>query len=478
MTQKSETSSTANAGGVDPEVQPLVNLLTRQRWFGGKARTIASASVRATIPIDGKFTIALLSVTYTDDGEETYFMPVVDTPVGLSDALADTNFARQLYSLIECAETIASPQGVIGGERSALFESFGGRPDELEPIRAAAHDQSNSAVAFGERLFLKIFRKVEPGLNPDYELAKYLTEQTTFRRLPRIAGAIQFKPKVGPTMTLATLQELIRNEGSAWGAMLRNVAASLELASVQPAAGAELLGQRTAELHRALASATQDPALTPEPLTIDDCEALAARLRRTATSVFEMLRQASATLEATTATQTKDLLERGPALVDKFHTLLADDPCCVKTRIHGDYHLGQVLCQNGDFIILDFEGEPARSLAERRAKDSPLRDVAGMLRSFSYVAYAGLFEFTAQNPGEFSRLEPVANAWVRETSETYLRGYLTTARGADFLPAKEQHLATLLDFFLVEKALYEVLYELNNRPAWLRIPLAGILAIA
>ena len=460
-------------------------LLAVQRWFAGKARAIISADLIATVLLEKDLLANLLRITYADGGEETYFLPVVVEADQLRDALCDEGACRRLLEVITQGEVAPATApatrlegGAIWGVHSALFDALRGEPREREPVRAASHDQSNSAIVFGTRFFLKVFRKVEPGLNPDYEIARYLTERTSFARLPRLAGAMEFRSTACPAMTLATLQERVPNDGDAWQAMLRDVRSTLELARPQAMDRIERLGIRTAELHMALANATDNPAFAPESLTSDDCRLLAARLRRTAENVFQLLRQPPEAVDSAIAAQASELLARGPALLNKFSNTLAGEPHCTKTRIHGDYHLGQVLCQGDDFMILDFEGEPARSLAERTAKDSPLKDVAGMLRSFSYAAYAGLFAFTEDDRAGFARLEPLARSWQQQASAAFLRGYFASTQGASFLPPDKRRLTALLDFFIVEKALYEVLYELNHRPPWLRIPLAGILALA
>jgi maltose alpha-D-glucosyltransferase / alpha-amylase len=458
-------------------VNRLERFLGEQRWFAGKARKIEETRILVAVPM-AEFTITLVNVSYTDGVEETYFVPIVTNGGELADALGAEPFCRHLFAIIEHAEVINTQQGTLRGIALPLFSSLCGAQGAIEPIRVVAHDQSNSAIVFGDRLFLKIFRKVEPGLNPDYEVARYLTQQGVFTRLPRVAGAVEFQPPVGSPLTLATLLEWVPNDGSAWDAMLLDVKNAFAQGAARANERIELLGRRTAELHLALSSATEDPAFAPQPLTIDDCESLAARLRRNAELVFHTLAHTSTVFEPKTAAAVRELLVVGPALVDQFSSLLAIDPGCTKTRVHGDYHLGQVLCQGDDFVILDFEGEPARSLAERRAKDSPLRDVAGMLRSFGYAAYAALFQFTEKAPEELSRLEPIAKAWQQVASAAYLRGYFDVTRDASFLPPTRTALKPLLDFFIVEKALYELQYELNNRPAWLRIPLAGILEIA
>ena len=458
-------------------LRQIETFLVDQRWFAGKSRTIKSTAIRAAIPLD-QFVVSLVDVAYDDGGVDVYFMPLMITEHAVRDALEDKSLCRRLLLMIENGELLKVPHGTLQGVHFSIFSDLRGAPDDIEPVVPLCHDQSNSAIALGEKLFLKLFRRVEPGVNPDYEIARHLTRQGTFRRFPRLAGAIEFQPLIGAPLTLATLQEWVPNDGNAWQAMLKAVDDSLKQEKSIAIDRIELLGRRTAELHLALAETTDDAAFSAEPMTIDDCEALSARLRRTAEGAFRSLQNAGMPFDSRTASQVNELLKCGPQLVDRFCDSLAIAPSCTKTRIHGDYHLGQVLCQGDDFIILDFEGEPARTLAERRAKDSPLRDLAGMLRSFDYATYAALFQRTETNAIEFARLEPIARAWQNEATAAYLHGYMAVAAGASFLPEHESQQALLQNFFVVEKALYEVQYELNNRPAWLKIPLAGILSIA
>jgi maltose alpha-D-glucosyltransferase / alpha-amylase len=223
-----------------------------------------------------------------------------------------------------------------------------------------------------------------------------------------------------------------------------------------------------------LASATDEPAFSPEALTSQDMQTLISDLREHASTVFDLLRERVFQLPDDTLELAASVLSRRRQIVDHFASLKFDGLRAQRTRIHGDYHLGQVLRVRTDFVILDFEGEPAHPLSERRAKQSPLKDVAGMLRSFSYAAYASLINYSARHPEDMSRLEPWARLWERVVSAEFLRAYRETAHGAEFLPPETAHFRQLLAFFLLDKALYEVRYELNSRPAWVRIPLLGI----
>jgi maltose alpha-D-glucosyltransferase/alpha-amylase len=240
---------------------------------------------------------------------------------------------------------------------------------------------------------------------------------------------------------------------------------------------AATLGRRTGELHLALAASTLDPAFTPEPFTSEDLQNLLRETRQRAAKVFDVLKERLSQLPDEVVEVAASVLGQRRRILDIFGVLNASSLQTLRTRIHGDYHLGQVLRVKTDFVILDFEGEPARSLRDRRSKQSPLKDVAGMLRSFSYAAYASLLNYTARHPENVSRLEPWAQLWERSVSGEFVRSYRHTVQGARFCPVDAADFHTLLNVFLLDKALYEVLYELNSRPAWVRIPLVGITAL-
>jgi maltose alpha-D-glucosyltransferase/alpha-amylase len=240
---------------------------------------------------------------------------------------------------------------------------------------------------------------------------------------------------------------------------------------------ATTLGSRTAELHLALASATDDPAFAPEAVPAGDFQVLLADLHEHASSVLDTLKESVPYLPDDVLEIAAAVLSQRTRILDHFNALRTETFRTWRTRVHGDYHLGQVLKVKTDFVILDFEGEPARPLSARRAKHSPLKDVAGMLRSFSYAAYSSLINFSARRAGDRASLEPWAQLWERCVAAEFLRAYRQTAQGAVFLPENIEDFRKLLDIFLVDKALYEVLYELNARPDWVRIPLMGITSL-
>ena len=237
---------------------------------------------------------------------------------------------------------------------------------------------------------------------------------------------------------------------------------------------AATLGRRTAEMHLALGSDSTDPAFVPEPLTTVDVQLVTSDAVAQAQKALDALAAAALNLPHDMQDAAQLLVQSRNTLIDRIRSAPNLDFVASKIRVHGDYHLGQVLWCEEDFVILDFEGEPTRPIVERRLKQSPLKDVAGMLRSFSYAAYAGLFVHTASRRAEFDRVEPWARIWQMTAASAFLRAYFTTAAGALFIPAADSQRDALLELFVLDKALYELDYELNNRPDWVRIPLRGI----
>jgi maltose alpha-D-glucosyltransferase/alpha-amylase len=334
-----------------------------------------------------------------------------------------------------------------------------------------------------------------------------LTAHHRFNGIPQLAGGIEYEPREGQRSTLAMLQQMVPNQGDGWKMTTDELGRYLEQSSTFHELPEELsggnsgplelsreelpeaahekigiyldaaatLGQRTAQLHLALSMPTEDPAFQPTAMTRADLEALATGLRDHASQVFKALRASLPTLPDEFVDRAALTLGQRGRMLERFRGLEQMNTQMTQIRIHGDYHLGQVLWVQNDFVILDFEGEPARPVAERRRKQPALKDVAGMLRSFSYAAYATLLSYTARRPEEYGRLEPWAAFWEKWVSAAFLKAYLQTAAGAPFLPDAREHLATLLEAFLMDKALYELNYELNNRPNWVRIPLRGIL---
>ncbi len=431
-----------------------------------------------------------------------------DGTVLLHDALADPAACLALLDWMATSHEVNAGEARIRGLTTEAFNEVRGPADTHTPlpVKVSSAEQSNSAVIFGDRLILKLFRRLEPGLNPDFEIGRYLTEQTTFDRIPRTAGALELvEPGQKPT-TLAILQGLVANEGTGWEHSLNQLhdyylaskdvsepapiddRSPLELAKaplpsavtacIGPAIrDAETLGRRTAEMHLALGAETNDPAFKPQPYSRDQFAILACDIREQVERSLATLKASLDRLSGLTHDEAHRVLDHSANLLAQLDVLTSRSPRVDAIRVHGDYHLGQVLRVQDDYVLLDFEGEPARPLAKRLEKQLPIKDVVGMLRSFDYAAYAGLFAVTQNDPQAASALSPWAQAWRTWTAAAFLRAYLGEARNARFLPEKHEDLHLLLSVFTIEKSLYELLYELNNRPDWVRIPLQGVLAI-
>ena len=312
----------------------------------------------------------------------------------------------------------------------------------------------------------------------------------------------------GEPVTLSIMQGLVANEGDAWRYTLDSLGryfdelrtrdssrddavvpplALMELVALEipPAAhewigpylsSAQLLGQRTGELHVALASRPKDPAFAPEPFTALYRRSLYQSMRTLADQSMSLLRKRLKHLPDTTRSAAEAVVALEKPILAQFRQLLDIKTAAMRIRCHGDYHLGQVLFTGKDFYIIDFEGEPARPISERRIKRSPLRDVAGMLRSFNYAAVTKLQSDTirAEDRGA---LKPWANYWQTWVSVSFLKGYHSAVHGAKLLPTNQAEISHMLNIYLLEKAVYELGYELNNRPEWIQVPLEGILQL-
>jgi maltose alpha-D-glucosyltransferase/alpha-amylase len=468
------------------EKEVLPGFVPAQRWYGQKGQGVARAQIKDHVVWDVGGISWLLS--FLEINKVDYFLPLAlgweeeeehvralsalaiarvrqQANVGvMADALADESFCRHVVKAIGEKRTLETAQGRLVFTPSVGFAGIAGA-DVAGLTMGALHTQStNTSVTLGDRLFLKCYRRLRPGLHPELEVGRFLTEKARFRHCVPLAGSIEYFSKNGESSTVALLQAYVPNQGDAWGYTLSYLERMIETLREDEAHGAYLtlvqtLATRTAELHLALALRTGDPAFDPEPLTPQDVETWRARVREEAAQTLSRVEKI------------KDQKARVLAFIDGC---VPPQGPAQKSRHHGDYHLGQVLLSNNDFLIIDFEGEPSRPLEEARRKHSPVRDVAGMLRSFSYAR--GSTQMRERSEPGAERLAPALAAWEAATRRAFLQAYAAATAGSGLYGSFDD-MRGLLELAEMEKVLYELRYELDNRPDWLHIPLQGLEAL-
>ena len=515
----------------------LQDYVVDRRWFRGKARELRSSEIVDIIPMSSVQSTAhmvLARFEYTEGDEETYAIPLATAGVTASDAtgqmpdhavvghlnhdgksqyvlydaMSDNQFSSALLAAIRRGRRFRGLSGEIVASPSHILRVAHGLSDvDLQPSPIKA-EQTNTSVTYGSQFVLKLFRRIDNGINPELEIGRVLTEEAHFSHASQLAGVIEYRPVRREPLGLAVLETFIPNEGDAWQYTLdslehylQNVVAhptvqvppvprrhllsllreppQLAMETIGPyLSSAQLLGQRTAELHLALASASDDPAFAPEPFSFMYQTSLYQSMRSFTAQVFQLLRDRSGSLPSDIRERALKVLELEKEIADRYRLIREKRISATRIRCHGDYHLGQVLYTGKDFVIIDFEGEPARPLSERRLKRSPLRDVAGMIRSFRYAAHSAVkhqMGFTTRPDDDLPVLQNWAKYWYTWVSVSFLTSYLGTLTPAHLLPEEPENLRILMDAYLLDKAVYEIGYEMNNRPDWLEVPLEGIL---
>jgi maltose alpha-D-glucosyltransferase/alpha-amylase len=539
----------------------LPGFIGQKRWFQAKGQALRGVRIRALEALPGACgaaaALCIFSVALQDDTDQFYSLLLSFRPEGatwgaeadliapyaingrsghLIDGSADETLCRGLLMLMRQQQPVRLENGILGCSSTRVF------PADLSvdslTLRRPTLEQSHSAVFCGDRFFLKLYRRLTLGANPEVEMGSYLTA-AGFSSIATVAGTLEYQTNDGLSMTFALLQTAIAGEGPAWEWFLARLGAFLDapLVSaplVESLALARLLGTRVREMHQALAKPSADPAFQPEPVTDDDLGLWKTQVREELDSVFELAGRLAPTLSAPWQQEVRALLERKNDIVQLVGNMIPSVPESVKTRFHGDLHLGQVLVRQGDCFLIDFEGEPGKPIEYRRQKHSPLRDVAGMLRSFSYAAHMVFQQRTRAGLPTLPEQQAAMQEWEKNACAAFLEGFgqasagraperglgrnpvrgawqgsepdtgrnHTHDSGQDSVPAPDQNRERgsrqsvesgttpaserdagppavhgadgLLRLFMIEKAFYELKYELNNRPEWLGIPLSGI----
>ena len=474
------------------ETQVLPPFLEAQRWYARKGEPAGRAEIRdyavwsvgaiswllVWLEVRDCSYFLPLALAWEDDEDQMKALSVATVArvrqqanVGvMADAVADESFWRHVVKAMGEGRTLETQRGALKFTRTHAFAEL--VRDELATLHLGRlHAQStNTSVMLGERLFLKCYRRVRPGVHPELEVGRFLTEVARFPNCVPLAGALEYVPAQGEPAALALLQAYVPNQGDGWSYTLAYLERFIETRRPEDTHGAYLtliqaLAMRTAELHCAFAMRSGDPAFEPELLTAQDVEAWRARVREEAGATLNLLQGND---------QAREVVGRRREFFAFIDGCPAPRRLARKSRHHGDYHLGQVLLANNDFLIIDFEGEPSRPLAEARRKHTPLRDVAGMLRSFSYAR--GSTQMRERTEPGLERLGPALERWEKATRDAFLNAYAAAAAPSGMYESFDD-VRGLLALAQMEKVLYELRYELHNRPDWIHIPLGGLAAL-
>ncbi len=509
--------------------------MLQARWFGGKARTVISVDVVEQISFtynEQPFYWFVLEVNYNEGLPEIYQMPVTycpsdevedaksdqrkglisrlrlgDRDVVLYDAVYSAEFREYLMAKMSKKEGLEDSVERLNALAVAGVEEFY-KENEINS-RVLSAEQSNTSILYNNKFFFKLYRKLDTTMNPDVEISRFLTEVAEFEHTPHFQGSVELQmANSKDRMVLGMCQQAVENQGDAWeymldvlrfyfervqakgdeieklpalkGSLLKPVAFEKVPEVLQDIIGGaylervDLLGRRSAELHKALASRPDVKDFDTEDFSLHYQRSLFSSLQGLTRNSFELLSSNLDRLPEDVREEAAEVLAMRPAILERLKKIHDHKIDTLKVRAHGDYHLGQVLFTGKDFMIIDFEGEPARSFSERRLRRSPLRDVAGMIRSFHYAAYASLNRFDTLRPEEEELMAKWAEQWYHYNAGFYLKAYLEEVKGTGLVPENENDRELMLNTYLLEKAIYELGYELNNRPDWVIIPIRGI----
>jgi maltose alpha-D-glucosyltransferase/alpha-amylase len=508
----------------------------KMRWFGGKGKGVLGMKIltHASLPLGDNppAFILLIEVSYQNGLPEMYQLPVAfgkepfayrvreDCPqavlarvkVGseegvLFDAIYGLELQQALVENMAHSHMVPAHQSEIHFTGTKALKNYIKETDKIKP-KVISGEQSNTSINYDGKYFFKLYRKVDRAINPDMEITHFLTHNAQFKNIPAFVGAIEWKYK-NDSMVLGMMQDMVSGATDAWANMLdrldsfnerillgTDIALPTEirgtltepvgyedvpeafqnLLDASVAEQVSLLGIRTGEMHIALASGTE-PDFKPEEFSLHYQRSVFSSLQSLVRVAFQSLSKTVKKLPDDVRSEAEEVLAMKDQILTKMKKIHSRKIDTFKIRIHGDYHLGQVLFTGKDFIILDFEGEPALSYSERRLKRSALRDVAGMLRSLHYAAYGSLFLDNQVRPEDITKLLPYVEQWYHYMSGFFVKSYLETVKDSLVIPQKKEDLEILIETFLLQKAVYELNYELNNRPTWVTVPLRGIKAI-
>ena len=486
----------------DSFCRKLESFLPSKRWYSAKDDTIAAVSFQALIPLKKVF-LAVVLVALKGGEKPTFLLPLrlafdekadavsenavitgVTTAEGkkgaIYDAAGDDDFAACLLPFL--AEDLSVDVGdsmVLSGVSTtagkALIREVEGQPQKMLGV-----EQSNTSLIIGKKVMLKMYRRTAFGSHPEVATTSFLTEEAKFKNTPAYLGMLDLKYADGRTMALGILQSFVPNVGDGWSYTMEYLKSYFAEALGENKKSnhtaylkkVRLLGQRTAEMHKAFALGT-DAVFKPEPVTAEDLEAWRDQAVAQADQTISVAGANVEHLTGDVKKRVETLINGRERIVSRIHELLPVVADGNKTRFHGDYHLGQVVIdETGDFYILDFEGEPLRPITQRQVKQSVLKDVAGMVRSFDYAAFGSVLTYVL--PENREKASKLSARWQRLATQAFLDGYFDHMAGCDSLPAEKEVTLKLLDLFVLEKALYEVIYEVANRPDWLEIPMNGL----
>jgi maltose alpha-D-glucosyltransferase / alpha-amylase len=504
----------------------LTDWVRVRRWFRGKARRHQASSIRDVLFVKEFAThaLVLLTLEFSEGDPQTYLLPVAllsrddvadvehrcphaliahvdgigDGACALVDSVVSGKAGESLLALIRQRATARGTASTKGTAHSILKKLAA---SDIPPPKATEFEQTNSTLLFGDQFLLKVYRQLESGVNSELEIGEFLTRYARGAPVPKVLGALRYQ-EAGDDSVIALVQEFVPNQGTAWDMTIDRVHGYFDRVlsrcsppepgpSTPPPPNPELdardvigsylvdafqLGERTAQVHLALAGRREPASFAPEPFTTMHQQSIYQWARSRMTKTFSALRKQLSHLPSEVRPLVSGLLEQEKELDKVLRRIKATKIIASRIRCHGDLHLGQVLHTGDDFVIIDFEGEPARPLNERSYKRCPLRDVMGMVRSFNYATEAVLRRGQYRE-SDMQLLRPWARAWEGHVRQEYLRGYFETAEGASFIPNRKEHVDLLLSFYGMEKAIYEIGYEMNNRPDWLPIPIAGLQAL-